>query len=91
MDYKVILPEDPSSLPCPMMKFFIITDDATISFIIEDKFSERLLRETLKDVSTEDLDQIIDLVKGYYSEAEIGQTKLSKVTTMAQIQRILPS
>lgn len=91
MDYKVISPEDPSSLPCPMLKFFIVTDDATISFIIEDKFSESLLREKLKDVSKKDLDQIVDLVTGYYTEDEVGQTELSNVTAVAQIQRILPS
>lgn len=93
MDYKVISPEDPSLLPCPMLKFFIITDDATISFIIEDKFSESLLREKLTNVSVskKDLDQIVDLVNGYYTEDEIGQTELSNVTAVAQIQRILPS
>lgn len=91
MDYKVISPEDPSLLPCPMLKFFIVTDNATISFIIEDKFSEDLLREELKDVAEDDLNKIVDLVNGYYTEDEIGQTELSKVTTVAQIQRILPS
>lgn len=91
MDYKVISPEDPSLLPCPMLKFFIVTDNAMISFIIEDKFSEDLLREELKDVAEDDLNKIVDLVNGYYTEDEIGQTELSKVTTVAQIQRILPS
>ncbi len=88
---KVIFPEDPSSLPCPMVKFFCVTDDASIIFIIEDKYSELLLRESLKDLPKEDLDQIVDLVSGFYMEEQVGQTELSKVTTLAQIQRILPS
>lgn len=91
MDHKIVLPEDPSSLPCPMVKFFCLTDDVTVVFIIEDKYSEPLLRESLKDLPKEDLDQIVDLVNSYYSEEEVGQTELSKVTTVAEIQRILPS
>lgn len=91
MDYKAISPENPELLPCKMMKFFIATDDITISFIVEDKFSEILLRENLKDVSKEDLDEITEIVKAYYSEDEIGQGELSKVTKVATIQRFLPS
>lgn len=91
MDYKVIYPDDPSALPCMMKKFFIVTDDATVTFIIEDTFSEEMLREALSDLSEEDLVEIIKLVKTYYTEDEIGQGKLSKVTKVAQIQRILSS
>ena len=91
MDYKVISPENPDILPCKMLKFFIITDDATVSFIVEDKFWEELFRETFKDLSKEDLDEITEFVKTYYSEDEIGQGELSKVTNVAEIQRFLSS
>lgn len=91
MDHKIVLPEDPSSLPCPMVKFFCLTDDVTVTFIIEDKYYEPLLRERLKDLPEKDLNQIVDLVNSYYSEEEVGQTELSKVTTVVKIQRILPS
>jgi hypothetical protein len=91
MDYKVIAPENPSALPCPMLKFFIVTDDAAVTFIVEDKFSEKLLREELSDLSETDLKDIVNLVEGFYSEDEIGQGALSKVTRVAQIQRILSS
>lgn len=91
MDHKIVLPEDPSSLPCPMVKFFCLTDDVTVTFIIEDKYYEPLLRESLKDLPEKDLNQIVDLVNSYYSEEEVGQTELSKVTTVVKIQRILPS
>lgn len=91
MDHKIVLPEDPSSLPCPMVKFFCLTDDVTVTFIIEDKYCEPLLRESLKDLPEKDLNQIVDLVNSYYSEEEVGQTELSKVTTVVKIQRILPS
>lgn len=89
MDYKAISPEDPSALPCKMYKFFIVTDNATVTFIVEDKFSEKLLRDELKDLSEEDLNDIVKLVKSYYVEDEIGQGKLSKVTKVAEIQRLL--
>lgn len=91
MDYKVIEPNRFVVLPCKMKKFFIITDDTTITFIVEDNFSEELFRKEFNDLSEEDLKQIIEFVKTYYTEDEIGQGKLSKVTKVAQVQRILPS
>ena len=90
MDYKVISPEDPSVLPCKMLKFFIVTDNASVTFIVEDMLSDKFLRDELKGLS-EDLDDVVELVKSYYTEDEIGQGKLSKVTKVAEIQRFLPS
>jgi len=91
MDYKAISPEDPSAFPYKMYKFFIVTDDASVIFLVEDKLSEELLREQLKDLSEKDQEDIVELVKRYYEEDEIGQGKLSKVTKVAEIQRFLPS
>lgn len=88
MEYKVIFPEEP--LECPMVLFKFVTDNYAISFIIKDKFSEKQLKSILDDFTEEDVNEIVNIVKGHFSEENIGETKLSEITVMAKVQCVLP-
>lgn len=91
MEFTTILPDDPTIFEHPMVKFKIITDNHSISFVVKDKFSEDLLRNELDDVPTKDVSEIIQLVSDYYTEENIGETEFSEITSMVKIERILPS
>lgn len=91
MEFITILPDDPMMFEHPMVKFKIITDNHSISFVVKGKFSEKLLRNELDDVPAEDMDKIIQLVSDYYTEEKIGETEFSEITSMVKIERILQS
>lgn len=90
MEYSIIHPDDPSMFEFPMVKFKFITDNHSISFVIQDKFSESKLREQLEDISPGDLEDIIKAVKGNYSEEQIGDSEFSEITSVVKIKRLLP-
>lgn len=90
MEYSVILPDDPSVLPVPMKRFVFTTDDVLFALLIEDNLSEDKLRDAINELSEEEVEEVVRVVKAEYSEEEIGETEFSKVTQVAKIERILP-
>lgn len=89
MIHEVILPDDPFLFEPPMVKFKFITEDYALSFVIQDKFSEKKLREALKDIDTSQLNDIVDVVVDYYVEEQIGEAELSEISSVVAIKRIL--
>lgn len=91
MIHTVIHPEDPLLFEFPMVKFKFITDHHSLSFVVKGKFSEDKLREALKEISSEELDAIIQVVVRELEEENIGETQLSEITSVVTIKRILSS
>lgn len=91
IEFKVIEPEDPHALPCPMKKFVMLTEDWLVSFVVKDKLDVNSLKEHLNFLDPEDGEEIIKLVKSYYSEEEIGKAELSEIASVAKIKRLLPN
>lgn len=89
MIHIVTYPEDPLLFEFPMVKFKFITDDHSVSFVVKDKFSERLLREALPEFSPKELDSIIQVVMEEVKEAGVGETEFSEITSVATIKRVL--
>jgi len=84
------MPSDEEQLDFKMAKYRCVNDIYMISFVIKDKFSERMLREKLKDVDIDTVDSIVKFVLENSSEEEIGETEFSEITSVATIKRILP-
>lgn len=74
-----------------MVKFKFVTEDWSLSFVVQGKFSERLLKEALCDMSPEDVEKIISIVMETFSEDQIGENEFSEITSVATIKRILSS
>lgn len=74
-----------------MVKFKFVTDEHSLSFVIKDKFSERLLREALKDFSSDEINSIVKIVAGETGEDGVGETEFSEITSVVTIKRILSS
>lgn len=91
MIHIVIYPADPLLFEFPMIKFKFITDDYSIAFVVKDKFSERLLRETLVDIPSNELDSIVQVILQELEEESVGETEFSEITSVATIKRVLPS
>lgn len=89
MEFKVIMPADPSALPVPMMKFIFTTDNEKLSFIVEDKLSLEKLNDYLGDCL--DKNEIVSVVKQHFAEEQIGETEFSKITGVVKIKRLLSS
>lgn len=91
MIYDVIYPTDPFLYDVNMVKFKFITEDWSISFVVEGKFSEKLLREALNDMLPEDLDNIVKIIMETLPEDQIGENEFSAITSVVAIKRILSS
>ena len=86
---ETIYPKDPFIYDVHMVKFKFITDEWSISFVVEGKFSERLLKDYLQDMSPEHVDNIIKVVSEAFSEEQIGENEFSAITSVVAIKRIL--
>lgn len=92
MEFIVIHPKDPSIFENTMIKFLFITDDYTLSFIIEGYVKRDKLEQSLRHlIPQEDLAMIVNTVCEYYEDAQIGKTEFFEVTSMAEVKRVLPS
>jgi hypothetical protein len=91
MIHSVTHPVDPLLFEFPMVRFKFITDDYSLSFVVKDKFSEGKLREALKELSSQELDSIIQVVVKELEEENVGETEFSEITSVVTIRRILSS
>lgn len=89
MIHETIYPKYPFAYDVHMVKFKFVTEDWSISFVVQGKFSERLLKEALQGISTKDLSNIIDVVSEEFLEDQIGENEFSAITSVVAIKRIL--
>lgn len=92
MEFIVTYPKDPTIFEHTMIKFLFITDDYTLSFIVEGYPKRDKLKDSLCHlIPQEDLRIIIDSVCEHYEEAQIGKTEFFEVASVVEIKRLLPS
>lgn len=92
MEFIVTYPKDPTIFENVMIKFLFITNDYTLSFIIEGYVKRDKLEVSLRHlIPQEDLRIIVDRVCEYYEGAQIGKTEFFEITSLAQVKRVLSS
>ncbi len=89
--YETIFPKDPFAYNVRKVKFKFITEDWSLSFVVEGNFSERLLKQAILVLSPEERNKIVEIVKETFPEEHIGENEFSAITSVVAIKRILPS
>lgn len=89
MESIVILPSDPSIFEHSMVKFKFVTDNYSVSFVIEGKPSREKIEDALDDLPKQEVDKMIDRVSDYFAEAQIGETEFSEIASVLKIKRLL--
>lgn len=91
MNHTVVLPTDSMIFPYPVAKFIFLTDDFSISFVVKGSPSPTKIAQALMEIPQDQVNEIINIVLEQFSEAKIGETEFSEVTSVVTIKRILPS